>query len=121
MLERMSARKYLSMTLEGTYNLPVDPGLFLQSDSRTSFNFSQELAMGSETFVFLLNYVTIPDNTRKSVEACFSAYEAGMPGIMPLGEVKEAELGHWKLKLGNVRATLRVRSQEIHPAQKSCG
>ena len=115
LLQRMSARKYLSMTLERTHDLPADPGLFLQSNSRTSFNFSQEIAMGPEAFGFLLDYVTQPDDARKSVEACSSAFEAGMPGVTPLKEVKEVDLGRWKLKLGTVEATLQVRSQGTHP------
>lgn len=110
LFQRMSARKYLSMTVERIYHLPVDPGRFLQSDSRTGFNFSPELAMGPEVFGFLLDYVTHPDDARKPIEKCFSAFEAGMPGLIPLKEVKEVDLGRWKLQVGSVRANLRVRS-----------
>lgn len=112
-LQRMSARKYLSMTIERKYNLPVEPGLFLQSDSRTSFNFGPELAMGRESFEFLLDYVTHPDDARTSVENCSSAFEAGMPGVMPLKEVNEQALGRWRIKLGTVTNILKVSSQRL--------
>lgn len=65
--------------------------------------------MGSEAFGFLLDYVTHPDDAREPTEACFSAFEAGMPGIIPMKEVKEVDLGCWKLKVGNVEANLWVR------------
>ena len=109
LLQRMSARKYLSMTLERMFHLPVHPGQFLQSDSRTGFSFGPELAMGPEAFGFLLDYVTHPDDAREPNEPCFSAFEAGMPGIIPLKEVKEVDLGRWKLKVGKVEANLCVR------------
>jgi hypothetical protein len=100
MLQRMSNRKYLLMSLETQYNLPVDPAVFLQSDSRTSSNFSQELALGSKAFASLSNYVTPPDHTRKPAKPWSSAFEAGTPGVMPLEAVEhDVDLGRWKLKL----------------------
>ena len=109
LLQRMSARKYLSMTLECMYHLPVDPGRFMQSDLRTGFDFSPELTMGPGTFGFLLDYVIHPEDTREPVKACSSAFEAGMPGIIPFKEMKEVDLGGWKLKVGDVEAHLWVR------------
>lgn len=100
MLQRMSNRKYLLMSLEIKHNLPVDPAVFLQSDSRTSSNFSQELALGSKAFVSLFNYVTPPDHTRKPAKPWSSAFEAGTLGVMPLEDVEhEVDLGRWRLKL----------------------
>lgn len=101
------------MSIERQYNLPVDPGMFLQSDSRTSSNFGRELAMSPETFEFLLDYVTHQDDARASAEACSSAFEAGMPGVMRLEEVEEeVDLDRWKLKLRGVVVSLQVRTHE---------
>lgn len=116
LLQRMSARKYLSMTLECMYHLPVDPGRFVQSELRTGFDFSPELALGPETFGFLLDYAIHPDDAREPIKACSSAFEAGMPGIIPLKEMKEVDLGCWKLKVADIEANLWVRQEKMHPS-----
>ena len=109
-MQRMSNRKYLSMSIERQYNLPVDPSAFLQSDSRTSSDFGRELAMGAEAFEFLLGYLTHPNDAREPAESFSSAFEAGTPGIMLLEEVEqEVDLGRWQLRLRGMEVFLEVR------------
>lgn len=109
LLQRMSARKYLSMTLERMFHLPADSGWFSQSHQTTGFSCSPDSAKGPEASKFLLDYIIHPDNAREPVKACCSAFEVGMPGIIPVKEMKEVDLGCWKLKVADVEATLRVR------------
>lgn len=110
LMQRMSNRNYLSMSIERQYNLPVEPSAFLQSDSRTSSDFGRELAMGPEAFGFLLGYLTRPDDAREPAKSFSSAFEAGTPGVMRLEEVEqEVNLGRWQLRLRGMVVFLEVR------------
>jgi hypothetical protein len=122
MLRRMSNRKYLSMSIEHQYNLPADGTVFLQSESSTGSDFSQEVAMGLKTFTFLYDYVTLPCQMLEPYQPWPSAFQAGTPGVMRLEDVEQAvDLGRWKLKLRGMVIFLQVRRPETPTLRKQLG
>ena len=86
---------------------------FLQSDRITSSNFEQELRYGLEAFKAAFQYAKGPEDEAASLKAAekySSAFDAGMPGLVTLDELaaKEDLLGQWHLKIGKIRASLKV-------------
>ena len=87
---------------------------FLQSDKLTSSNFEQETRHGLEAFKAAFHYAKGPEDQAafpKAAENYSSAFDADMPGLVTLDELsaKEDLLGQWTLKLGKIKATLKVK------------
>ncbi|MCJ1274838.1 Arginyl-tRNA--protein transferase 1 [Puttea exsequens] len=103
MLQRLSARKWLSMSIERSLGvLPDSLSTFLQSDAVVSSDFSRELAIGPRGFQYFFEYINGP-NESDSIERPESAFDAGMPGAMAIEELEhQVDLGRWKLKIGNM-------------------
>ncbi|KAI4119362.1 MAG: hypothetical protein LQ345_000741 [Seirophora villosa] len=89
-LARLSARNYVSMFLERQLHLP--PHKITKMD---------ELRLDEDSVVRLRDY-------QKECDPHWnSAFDAGMPGIMSLDEIKEElELGRWIFRCGNMLAHL---------------
>ncbi|KAL9061978.1 MAG: hypothetical protein Q9206_000164 [Seirophora lacunosa] len=89
-LARLSARNYVSMFLERQLHLP--PHKITKMD---------ELGLDEDSVVRLRDYQKECDPSWNS------AFDAGMPGIMSLDEIREElELGRWIFKCGNMLAHL---------------
>ena len=87
---------------------------FLQSDRTTASDFVAESRHGLEAFKAAFRYARGPEDeaaSRKAAEKYVSTFDAGMPGIVKLEELttKEDVLGHWRLKLGKIEASLEVK------------
>ncbi len=113
-LNRLSARKYVSMSHERRLEIPTTSTCcFLQSDSMTASDFTKESRLSLDAFKDAFNYVNGPENEAASTKATrkyTSALEAGMPGLMSLNELVANEdlLGQWRLRLGDIMVTLEV-------------
>ena len=107
-------RKYISMSHERRLQIPaVSVSNFLQSGGMTTFEFTEETRHGLEAFKAAFQYVNGPEDgaaSPKAAENYRSAFDAGMPGLLTLNEIaaKEDVLGQWKLKLGDITASLEV-------------
>ena len=100
MLQRMSIRKFVSMSREREFNLSATaPGIFLQSENATCSGFDKEVNMGLEGFRSLAEYVQTSPSAEPERTDYSSVFEARMPGIMPIAEVAaKIDLGAWRLK-----------------------
>lgn len=112
MLQRMSVRKYVSMSRERHYNISLQSPDFLQSSNTSAFDFTQEVDLGLQEFASLLDYITKP-GSKETVDfekEHSSAFEARTPGVMTLEHVRrEINLDEWKLKLGDITVKFEVR------------
>lgn len=115
MLQRISIRKFVSMSREREFNLSATtPGVFLQSENVICFNFTGELDFGLEKFKSLAEYVQTPPLAEPERTDYSSVFESRMPGIMPMAEVAaKIDLGAWRLKFepySNVKLSVRNTS-----------
>lgn len=112
MLQRMSIRKFVSMSREREFNLSATtPGVFLQSENATCSDLNKEVNYGLEGFTSLAEYVQTSPSAEPERTDYASVFEARMPGIMPIAEVAaKIDLGAWRLKFGPyTNVTLSVR------------
>lgn len=112
MLQRMSIRKFVSMSREREFNLSATtPGIFLQSENATCSDFTKEANLGLEAFTSLAEYVQTSPSAEPERTDYNSVFEARMPGIMPMAEVAaKLDLGAWRLKFEPyTNVTLSVR------------
>ena len=104
MLQRLSARKWISMGLERELRLdPIPCSAFLQSDRATSTNFHEELIMGPIKFRLVFDYFNSQGQglEDEAVKDAATVFEAGTPGVMTFRELaEEVDLGQWKLLIG---------------------
>lgn len=109
MLRSLSARKWVSMSLERILGIsPESPLTFLQSDAVVSPNFDNELDMGPERFKYFLEYVNGPEEVGISQRPT-TAFEAEMPGAMTKEEVdNEIDLGQWRMMIHGRIVRLKV-------------
>lgn len=113
MLQRMSIRKFVSMSREREFNLSATtPGIFLQSDNFTCPDFTKEVNLGLEVFMSLAGYVLTSPSAEPERSDYDSVFEARMPGIMSMAEVaSKIDLGAWRLKFKSyTNVTLSVRN-----------
>ncbi len=102
------------MSHERRLQIPaVSVSSLLQSASMTTADFTEETRLGLEAFKAAFQYVNGPENEAASLKAAEnyrSAFDAGMPGLLTLNELaaKVDLLGQWKLKLGDITASLEV-------------
>lgn len=112
MLQRLSIRKFVSMSREREFNLSATtPGIFLQSENAVCSDFTKELNLGLEAFTSLAEYVQTPPSAEPERTDYSSVFEARMRGIMPMAEVAaKIDLGAWRLKFEPyTNVTLSVR------------
>ena len=111
-MQRLSARKWVSMALEQALEVPPNSLLpFLQSDQATASNFRKELNMGPKKFKLALGYIIGQDHEQnpKGKEAS-DVFQAGTPGALSLEELEEhVDLGQWRLRLGQRLVKLEVK------------
>lgn len=113
MLQRMSIRKFVSMSREREFKLSATiPGIFLQSENATCSDFTMEVNLGLEVFTSLTGYVLTSPSAEPERTDYASVFEARMPGIMPMAEVaSKIDLGAWRLKFKSyTNVTLSVRN-----------
>lgn len=118
MLQRMSIRKFVSMSREREFNLSATtPGIFLQSENATCSDFSKELNFGLEGFTSLAEYVQTSPSAEPERTDYSCVFKARMPGIVPIEEVAaKIDLGAWRLKLEPYTdVTLSVRKSGPPP------
>ena len=110
MMQRLSARKWVSMDIEKALNIPPSSlTTFLQSDLATASNFHRELSMGPKKFNLALEYIHGPEQSSRADDAT-DVFHAGMPGTLSLEELEETvDLGQWRLKLGQSLFKLEVK------------
>ncbi|KAL9640229.1 MAG: hypothetical protein Q9164_000416 [Protoblastenia rupestris] len=107
MLQRLSARRFVSMALERRLALPAnreDMYRILQSSSPAATRLNEKLEIGNVKYERALDYVNgagldpepsiLPNST--------NVFEAGTPGAMSLVEVESnIDLGRWGLVIGD--------------------
>ena len=110
-MQRLSARKWVSMTVERALEVPANSfTTFLQSDRATASDFRAEVKMGPERFKLAYEYMNGHDyeQTLRANEAS-DVFHAGTPGALSLEDLDETvDLGQWRLKLGLRLAKLEV-------------
>lgn len=116
MMQRLSARKWVSMALERALEAsPASLTTFLQSERATTSNFQKELDMGPSQFKLALNYIDGQDQEQVSGgNDASDVFQAGTPGALSLEELEEkVDLGQWSLKLGQrvVKMEVKIMSQ----------
>ena len=113
MLQRLSARKWVSMGLERALELPPDSLTpFLQSERATTSSFQKELNMGPSQFKLALGYI-VGQNQEQGSEGkdASDVFQAGTPGVLSLEELEEKfDLGQWGLKLGQRIVKMEVKT-----------
>lgn len=110
-MQRLSARKWVSMAVEQALEVPPSSlTTFLQSDLATASNFQSELNMGPNKFKLALEYINGPDPERNPrAKDAANVFHAGTPGTLSLEELEEiVDLGQWRLKLGQSLVKLEV-------------
>lgn len=110
-MQRLSARKWLSMAVEQALEVPPNSlTTFLQSDQVNASDFRKELDMGLNRFVFAIEYINGSDHEQGSrAKDAMDVFHAGTPGALSLEELEETvDLGQWRLKLGQSLIRLEV-------------
>lgn len=100
------------MSRERKYNIPIVCTL-LESEFSTDSAQNEDLA---NTFKSLDEYLTEqgPHPILGFRQWHSSVFQAGTRGVMSLADVeREIDLGKWKIKLGDIDATLEVRFSVI--------
>ncbi len=113
MMQRLSARRWVSMTVERALEIsPNSLAGFLQSDQATTSNFQKELSMGPSKFKLALEYINGKDQERNHEgKEASNVFHAGTPGALSLKELEEkVDLGQWNLKLGQRLVKLEVKT-----------
>ena len=104
------------MSHERRLEIPaISVSSFLQSDKRTTSDFTTELRLGLGAFKAAFQYTKVSGDETALIKAAknyTSAFDAGMPGLITLNELcaKEDFLGRWKIRLRGVTASLEVKS-----------
>ncbi|KAL9127097.1 MAG: hypothetical protein Q9217_003972, partial [Psora testacea] len=107
MVQRLSARRFVSMALERSLALPAKPEdleKLLRSSSPTASRLDEKLEMGNVKYDTAMEYVNgvASDPEPSILPGSTNVFEAGTPGAMSLGEVmRNIDLGQWGLVIGN--------------------
>ena len=113
MMQRLSARKWVSMALERVLEVSPDSlTTLLQSERATTSSFQKELDMGPTQFKLALNYIVGQDQEQVSEDQDASdVFQACTPGVLSLEELEESvDLGQWGLKLGQRVVKMEVKT-----------
>ena len=112
MMQRLSARKWVSMGLERALELSAGSLTpFLQSEQATTSNFQKELDMGPSQFKLALGYIGQDQEQGSESKDASDVFQAGTPGVMSLEELEEkVDLGQWGLKLGQRLVKMEVKT-----------
>ena len=116
MVQRLTARRFVSMALERTLALPAkseDVEKLLQPSRLAASRLDAKLEMGNVMYDKALEYVNGAGSGPELVSLPSSAnvFEAGTPGALSLAEVKShVELGRWGLVIGDKVVKLEVSS-----------
>ena len=114
MMQRLSARKWVSMAVERVLEVASDSlTTFLQSDRTTTSNFGKELTMGLSKFKLALEYMNGWDQEQDTEgKEAQDVFQAGTPGALSLAELEEhVDLGQWNIKLGQRLVKLEVKER----------
>lgn len=105
MLQRMSVRKYVSMSRERLLNLSVTSNVSI-SNQQTVDVFAEKLNLDPESSKSLSKYLESPAQNGSTTEldtSFESVFEAGTPGVMTLDQVRQdVDLDQWKMKYGEI-------------------
>ncbi|MCJ1426608.1 Arginyl-tRNA--protein transferase 1 [Sticta canariensis] len=108
-LQRMSVRKYVAMSRERLFNLPATSNVSISNQASIG-ELAQRFNLDLESSNSLSEYLKSPVQSSTTVEpeiSFESVFEAGMPGVMTLDQVRqEVDLGQWKMKYGNIHCKL---------------
>lgn len=100
------------MSRERLFNLPATFDVSMSNQVNIG-EFVQRFNLDLESSNTLSEYLKSPvqSGTTAEPEMSFeSVFEAGMPGVMTLDQVRqEVDLGQWKMSFGNIRCKLEVR------------
>lgn len=119
MLRRMSVRKYVSMSRERKYDIPVDAKDFLTCDGTAESELRQKLKISPDDFKALSDYLRVSHHDELN-QSNRSVFEAGTPGVITLPDLaRMVDLNAWGVRLGRMTVTLEVRihHRERDPVQ----
>ena len=109
MQKRMSARNFMSMTLERSLKIPLDPDE-LELSFLESPHLDEKIDIGNVQYKQASEYIMGPHPEASAGRQFASVFDAGMPGALSLAELKESvNLGEWKLRVGSKILSLQVR------------
>lgn len=112
MFQRMSIRKYVSMSRERLFNLPATSDVFVPNQAIIG-ELTEKFNLDPESSKALFEYLkpSVQNGSTTEPEASFeSVFEAGTPGVMTLEQVRqEVDLDQWKMKYGTTIYKLEVR------------
>ena len=117
-MQRLSARKWVSMAVERALEVSPNSLTFLQSERATASNFQKELKMAPSEFKLALGYMVGQDQERDSQSKDASdVFQAGTPGVLSLEELDEkVDLGQWGIRLGQRVVRLEVNTASYSSA-----
>ncbi|KAL9104188.1 MAG: hypothetical protein Q9163_000840 [Psora crenata] len=105
MLQRLAARRFVSMALERILSLPANPAdveEFSKSSAAATSRLDGKLEMGNVKYEKALEYVNggVLDPEPSGLPNSTNVFEVGTPGVMSLAEVKGSiKLGEWGLSI----------------------
>lgn len=107
----MSVRKYVSMSCERQFSLPVTSNVSISNQAIID-EFAEKFNLDPESSKSLSEYLKSSSQNRSTTEpekVFESVFEAGMPGVMTLEQVRqEVDLDQWKMKYGKSICRLEV-------------
>lgn len=117
MFQRMSVRKYVSMSRERRFNLPAASNVFISNEALVD-EIVEKFNLDPESSNSLFEYLKSPVQSGSATEpevTFESVFKAGTPGVMTLEEVRqEVNLDQWKMKYGRTVCKLEVGVLSIH-------
>ena len=115
LLHRLSARRFVSLTLDRRLRVPTNPDDLSQlfhSELETRCDLQNPLESGNVRYKKAIYYVKEDRNEEGSLPE--GVFDSGMPGVMSLEDLKaETNLGKWPVRVGNQIAMLEVRNSPI--------
>ncbi|MCJ1469845.1 hypothetical protein MMC07_008488 [Pseudocyphellaria aurata] len=111
MFQRLSIRKYVSMSRERRFNLPAASNVSMSNQALID-EIAEKFKLDPESSNSLAEYLKSPvlSGSATEPEVTFeSVFEACTPGVLTLEQVRqEVNLDQWKMKYGNTICKLEV-------------
>ena len=115
MRQRLSARRFMSMTLERSLKLPATSEetemLLHSSEPPTVLN--DKLEIGNLRYSKAIDYAQGRDSKSPAHSDVSNVFKAGTPGVMSRAEVEDrVNLGQWRFSVGNQIVRLEVNQYQ---------